>query len=193
MMNAANPASGTPADSQPAAAPRDWRTPLELMFLGIVWGCSFLLMRVAAPQFGAYARWWSCAWRWGRRCCCPSCGWRARFPLRRWPTLAAIGWICNAMTLLFTALIAFLFLGEKIGARRVLALLIGFIGIVVLATGKSAGLSVGPAAFAGATASLLYGIGYSLVKRYMSICCRPCRPPPRRAAAHCCWRRWRER
>ncbi len=32
----------------------------------------------------------------------------------------------------------------------------------------TAGLSVAPAAFAGAAASLLYGIGYSLVKRYMS-------------------------
>lgn len=71
------------------------------------------------------------------------------------------------MTVLFTALIAFLFFGERIGTRRALALLVGFIGVLVLATGKSAGLSVGPAALAGATASLLYGIGYNLVKRHM--------------------------
>ncbi len=31
---------------------------------------------------------------------------------------AAIGAICNAMTVLFAALIAFLFFGEKIGMRR---------------------------------------------------------------------------
>ncbi|MCF5935530.1 DMT family transporter, partial [Xanthomonas perforans] len=68
---------------------------------------------------------------------------------------------------LFTALIAFLLSGERIGTRRALALLVGFIGVLVLATGKSAGLSVGPAALAGATASLLYGIGYNLVKRHM--------------------------
>nr|WP_255423779.1 DMT family transporter [Xanthomonas sp. GW] len=190
-VNAANPASGDPADALPAPAVRDWRTPLELLFLGIVWGCSFLFMRVAAPKFGAYAL-VELRLALGATVLLPFL-WmaRARFPLRRWPTLAAIGllnsalpfllfaWgaqhapaaigaICNAMTVLFTALIAFLFFGEKIGARRAVALLIGFVGIVVLATGKSAGLSVGPAAFAGATASLLYGIGYSLVKRYMS-------------------------
>ena len=81
---------------------------------------------------------------------------------------AAIGAITNAMTVLFTALIAFLFFGEKIGARRAVALLVGFIGVLVLATGKAGGLSVGPAALAGATASLLYGIGYNLVKRHMA-------------------------
>ncbi|AEQ95825.1 hypothetical protein FE36_06465 [Xanthomonas oryzae pv. oryzicola] len=71
------------------------------------------------------------------------------------------------MTVLFTALIACLFFGERIGTRRALALLVGFIGVLVLATGTSVGLRVGPAALAGATASLLYGIGYNLVKRQM--------------------------
>ncbi|UYK86172.1 DMT family transporter [Xanthomonas sacchari] len=181
-------AAASASDGAPA---RDWRTPLELGFLGVVWGCSFLFMRVAAPQFGAYAL-VELRLALGAAVLLPFL-WlaRARFPLRRWPTLAAIGllnsalpfllfaWgaqhapaaigaICNAMTVLFTALIAFLFFGEKIGTRRALALLIGFAGIVVLATGKSAGISVGPAALAGTTASLLYGIGYSLVKRHMS-------------------------
>lgn len=189
-MNAANPASDDPASGLPAPLVRDWRTPLELAFLGVVWGCSFLFMRVAAPQFGTYAL-VELRLALGTAVLLPFL-WlaRARFPLRRWPTLAAIGvlnsalpfllfaWgaqhapaaigaICNAMTVLFTALIAFLFFGEKIGTRRALALLVGFVGVLVLATGKSAGLSVGPAAFAGATASLLYGIGYNLVKRHM--------------------------
>ncbi|UYC13499.1 DMT family transporter [Xanthomonas sp. CFBP 8445] len=179
-----------PAPVSDGAASRDWRTPLELGFLGVVWGCSFLFMRVAAPQFGAYAL-VELRLALGAAVLLPFL-WlaRARFPLRRWPTLAAIGvlnsalpfllfaWgaqhapaaigaICNAMTVLFTALIAFLFFGERIGTRRALALLVGFIGVLVLATGKSAGLSVGPSAFAGATASLLYGIGYNLVKRHM--------------------------
>jgi hypothetical protein len=34
---------------------RDWRTPLELTALGAIWGASFLFMRVAAPEFGAFA------------------------------------------------------------------------------------------------------------------------------------------
>ncbi len=175
---------------QEAVTTRDWRTPLELGFLGVVWGCSFLFMRVAAPVFGTAAL-VEIRLALGALVLLPFL-WlaRARFPLHRWPMLAAIGvlnsalpfllfaWgaqhapaavgaICNAMTVLFTALVAFLFFGEKIGTRRALALLVGFIGVLVLATGKSAGLSVGPAALAGATASLLYGIGYNLVKRHM--------------------------
>lgn len=81
---------------------------------------------------------------------------------------AAIGAICNAMVVLFAALVAYLVFGEKIGARRAVALLTGFIGVVVLATAKVSGLSIGPAVFAGATAALLYGVGLNLVKRYMA-------------------------
>lgn len=183
------PMSAQPSLQQ-AVTTRDWRTPLELGFLGVVWGCSFLFMRVAAPVFGTAAL-VEIRLALGALVLLPFL-WlaRARFPLHRWPMLAAIGvlnsalpfllfaWgaqhapaavgaICNAMTVLFTALVAFLFFGEKIGTRRALALLVGFIGVLVLATGKSAGLSVGPAALAGATASLLYGIGYNLVKRHM--------------------------
>ncbi|WDS36009.1 DMT family transporter [Pseudoxanthomonas sp.] len=178
------------APTDPAAA-RDWRTPLELGFLGVVWGCSFLFMRVAVPSFGPYAL-VELRLTLGALVLLPFL-WRdrARFPLRRWPLLAgigvlnsalpfllfawgaahapaAIGAITNAMTVLFTALIAFLFFGEKIGARRATALLVGFVGVLVLAAGKSAGLSVGPSALAGTSASLLYGIGYNLVKRHMS-------------------------
>jgi len=119
--------------------------------------------------------------------------WRARdsFPARLWPKLALIGainsavpfilfaWaaerapagigaIANAMTVLFTALVGFLFFGEKIGCRRALALLAGFGGVVVLASGKVAGMSVGWAALAGATASFLYGIGINLVRRHLT-------------------------
>lgn len=156
---------------QPELAVRQWRTPLELGFLGVVWGCSFLFMRVAAPKFGTVVL-VEIRLALGALVLLPFL-WlaRERFPLHRWPMLAAIGvlnsalpfllfaWgaqhapaavgaICNAMTVLFTALIAFLFFGERIGTRRALALLVGFIGVLVLATGKSAGLSVGPAALA---------------------------------------------
>lgn len=173
------------------SASRDWRTPAELLFLGVVWGCSFLFMRIAAPAFGPFAL-VELRLALGALVLLPFL-WlaRAQFPPRRWPVLAgigvlnsvlpfllfawgaerapaAIGAICNAMTVLFTALVAFAFFGEKIGARRAGALLVGFVGVVVLATGKAGGLSVGPAALAGASASLLYGIGYNLVKRHMA-------------------------
>jgi drug/metabolite transporter (DMT)-like permease len=116
---------------------------------------------------------------------------RALFPTALWPKLALIGainsavpfilfaWaaqrapagigaIANAMTVLFTALVGFLFFGEKISVRRTVALLAGFVGAVVLASGKSAGMSVGWAAAAGAGAAFLYGIGINLVRRHLS-------------------------
>jgi len=61
-----------------------------------------------------------------------------------------------------------LFFGEKIGARRAIALLVGFAGVVLLATSKAGGLSVGMAVVAGSTAALLYGVGVNLVRRHMA-------------------------
>ncbi|CCP10639.1 Uncharacterized transporter yoaV [Stenotrophomonas maltophilia SKK35] len=175
----------------PQAAERDWRTPLELTLLGAIWGCSFLFMRVAVPSFGPFAL-VEVRLVLGALVLLPFL-WRARaqFPSRRWLWLApiglinsalpfvlfayaaeqapaAIGAICNAMTVLFAALIAFLFFGEKIGMRRAGALLVGFAGVVVLATAKVSGLSIGTAVIAGAAASLLYGLGVNLVKRHMT-------------------------
>ncbi|SEK66853.1 Threonine/homoserine efflux transporter RhtA [Pseudoxanthomonas sp. GM95] len=174
----------------PLVATRDWRTPVELTVLGAIWGCSFLFMRIAAGEFGAAAL-VEVRLALGALVLAPFL-WKARaqFPARRWPLLAliglinsavpfllfawaaqrapaAIGAICNAMTVLFAALIAFLFFGEKIGTRRALALLTGFIGVVVLATGKAGGASVGGAVLAGASAALLYGVGVNLVRKHM--------------------------
>lgn len=187
---AANGAAVT-ANGDLAAAARDWRTPLELLLLGAIWGASFLFMRVAAEPFGAFAL-VDIRLALGALVMLPFL-WRDRAAFNRgiWPKLAliglinsaipfllfawaaqrspaAIGAICNAMTVLFAALVAFLFFGEKIGVRRALALLVGFTGVVLLATSKVAGLSVGWAVVAGATAALLYGVGLNLVRRHMA-------------------------
>lgn len=169
---------------------RDWRTPAELLLLGAIWGGSFLFMRVAAKPFGAFAL-VEVRLVLGALILLPFL-WRERAAFSRglWPKLAligainsaipfllfawaaqrspaAIGAICNAMTVLFAALVAFVFFGEKIGMRRAVALLVGFLGVVVLATSKAGGLSVGPAVAAGATAALLYGVGVNLVRRHL--------------------------
>lgn len=174
-----------------SAEGRGWLTPIELAVLGAIWGASFLFMRVAAKDFGPFAL-VEVRLALGSLVLLPFL-WRARaqFPLRMWPKLALIGainsatpfilfaWgaerapagigaIANAMTVLFTALVGFLFFGEKIGLRRAIALVAGFAGVVVLASGKTAGESIGMAVAAGCTASFLYGIGINLVRRHLT-------------------------
>lgn len=185
--------SSTNALSLPLPATRDhaWLTPLELGLLGAIWGASFLFMRVAANDFGAIPL-VEVRLALGSLVLLPFL-WRSRaqFPLKLWPKLALIGainsalpfmlfaWaaqrapagvgaIANAMTVLFTALVGFLFFGEKIGSKRAIALFVGFAGVVVLASGKIAGVSIGWAVVAGATASFLYGIGINLVRRHLT-------------------------
>ena len=180
------------APGLPDTRERGWLTPLELGLLGAIWGASFLFMRVAARDFGAMPL-VEVRLGLGSLVLLPFL-WRARaqFPLKLWPKLAIIGainsavpfmlfaWaaqrapagigaIANAMTVLFTALVGFLFFHEKIGARRAIALVAGFVGVVVLASDKTAGGDqVGWAVAAGATASFLYGIGINLVRRHLT-------------------------
>jgi drug/metabolite transporter (DMT)-like permease len=166
-------------------------TPVELGVLGAIWGASFLFMRIAAKDFGPLAL-VEVRLALGSLVLLPFL-WRNRtqFPLNLWPKLALIGainsavpfmlfaWgaerapagigaIANAMTVLFTALVGFLFFGEKIGRTRAMALLVGFAGVVVLASGKTQGANIGGAVAAGATASFLYGIGINLVRRHLT-------------------------
>ncbi|NRD48734.1 DMT family transporter [Corallococcus exiguus] len=170
---------------------RAWLTPLELGGLAAIWGTSFLFLRIAAPAFGPIPL---VALRLvlGAAVLMPFL-WRARSALRPalWPRLALVGvvnaaapftlfaWaarqapvgvgaITNSMAVLFTALVAFLFYGERIGGRRAVALFVGFAGVVVLASGKAAGTSVAWAAAAGTTGAFLYGIGSNLVRRHFT-------------------------
>ena len=191
--NAAKPRASTPA--APAAAhtrgKAGWRTPLELTLLGAVWGGSFLFMRVAAADFGPIplveARLALGAlillpflWR-ARSQFTPSLWLRIAgiatintvmpFALFAWGAErapAGIGAIANATTVMFTWLVAFLFFGERIGTRRLVGLVLGFVGVTVLASGRTAGANVGAAALAGTVASLCYGVGHNLVRRYLA-------------------------
>lgn len=172
-------------------APKAWLTPLELCVLGAIWGASFMFMRVAAPEFGA-APLVAIRLGLGALILLPFL-WieRRAFHTGLWPRLALIGainsaipftlfaWaaqrapagvgaITNSMAVLFTALVAFLFYGERIGGRRSIALIAGFAGVIVLASGKVAGASIGLPVAAGTFAAFLYGIGGNLVKRHLA-------------------------
>ena len=171
--------------------PKAWLTPVELCVLGAIWGASFMFMRVAAPEFGA-APLVAIRLSLGALILLPFL-WieRRAFHARLWPRLALIGainsaipftlfaWaaqrapagvgaITNSMAVLFTALVAFLFYGERIGGRRTIALIAGFAGVIVLASGKVAGASIGLPVAAGTFAAFLYGIGGNLVKRHLA-------------------------
>ncbi|MGH8030362.1 MAG: DMT family transporter, partial [Arenimonas sp.] len=148
--------------SIPAATPatRAWLTPLELAVLAAIWGASFLFMRVAASDFGALPL-VQVRLTLGALVLAPFL-WKARakFPAKAWPMLAligainsaipfalfafaaqrapaGIGAITNSLAVLFTAMVAFAFYGERIGARRVAALFGGFAGVVVLASART--------------------------------------------------------
>lgn len=168
-----------------------WLTPLELLALGAIWGASFMFMRVAAKDFGAFALvevrlvlgglilspllwrerkrftatlWWKIAGVGAINSAIP-------FALFAWAALhapAGIGAISNATAAMFTALIALLFFGERIQSRRAIGLAVGFVGVVVLASGKTSGESVWPAALAGTFAAFLYGIGANLLRKHLS-------------------------
>jgi drug/metabolite transporter (DMT)-like permease len=191
--SAAKRMPGAPAAPAPAhpTETASWRTPVELTLLGAVWGGSFLFMRVAATDFGAIplvdvrlalgalillpflwrarARFTPAVWL--RVAAIAAINSVLPFVLFAWGAErapAGIGAITNAMTVMFAALVAFLFYGEHIGTRRWIGLVAGFVGVAVLASGHIAGASVGSAALAGTAAALCYGLGVNFVRHYLS-------------------------
>jgi len=167
-----------------------WLTPAELLLLGAVWGASFLFMRIAAKDFGAFAlvevrlalgalilspflfrvKAQLNASQWLRLLGIGIINSAAPFVLFAWAAQrapAGVVAISNATVVMFTSLVAFLLYGEKISRRSAAGLLAGFIGVAVLASGKTSGDSVLPAALAGVFASILYGFGGNFTRRYL--------------------------
>ncbi len=167
-----------------------WLTTLELAFLGAVWGASFLFMRVSARHFGAFPLvevrlalgaavlmplWWPVRARFNGRLWLKLAGIAALnsaipFVLFAWAATrapAGVGAIANATVVMFTALVALVLYGEPISLRRSIGLIAGFVGVIVLASGRTGGVSVWPAALAGTLAALLYGFGANLIRRHL--------------------------
>jgi drug/metabolite transporter (DMT)-like permease len=167
-----------------------WLTSIEFLLLAAIWGASFLFMRVAAGHFGAFAL-VEVRLSLGALVLLPLL-WRARtqFTLGLWFKLAGIaainsaspfllfawaaqhapagvGAIANATAVMFAALTALVFFGEPISRKRTFGLLLGFLGVVVLASGKMGGIRVWPAALAGTGAAFLYGCGANLIRRQL--------------------------
>ena len=166
-------------------------TASELLLLGAIWGASFMFMRIAAPSFGPLAL-VEVRLLLGALVLLPFL-WRVRgelnprllgalavigivnsalpFSLFAWAATfapAGIGAICNALAVLFTAVAATAFFGERLTPSRWFALALGLLGVVLLASARIEGVNVPAAVVAGTTAAALYGIGANLVRKYLA-------------------------
>jgi drug/metabolite transporter (DMT)-like permease len=166
---------------------------IDLLLLAAIWGASFLFMRVAAPEFGPVPL---IAARVGIAALCllailASRGGlsdlRARvvpltvlgainsalpFSLFAYAVLsltAGFAAVLNATVPLFGALAAYFWLGDKLAPTRVIGLIIGFAGVLVLVWGRiSFADGSAPAVLAGLTASLSYGIAANYTKKRLT-------------------------
>jgi len=169
------------------------RNVLDLVILSAVWGASFLFMRIATPEFGAIAMIELRATialafllpffvaraalpelraHWKPICFVGTFTTAVPFCCLAWATLSLTAGsvaIVNATTPMFGALVAWLWLGERLAIRQVAGLLLGFAGVVVL-LGDRIG-ATGSQAVAGAltalVASSMYGLGANFTRRYL--------------------------
>ena len=173
---------------------REWVP--EFVLLALLWGSSFLFMREGTHEFGPFATAWvriSLA----ALILTPVLIWRreVRVLQQHWrPALssgllnAGIPFACyayalmhintgltsilNATTPLFGALIAWVWLGDKLNVTRALGLALGFTGVVLLASDVPGGISFkaggsGLAVVACLVATFCYGVAGSFTKRHL--------------------------
>ncbi len=163
----------------------------DMLLLAALWGGSFLFMRIAAPQFGAFALMalrtgigaavlLPFALRGGR-----SAELRANAGRIAWIGLlnsalpfvmlgyamqhleAGFASILNATTPFWGAIVAYLWLGERLGRPGVFGLLTGFAGVLVLVGGRD-GLVAGgaiAAILASLVATASYGVAATATRK----------------------------
>jgi drug/metabolite transporter (DMT)-like permease len=170
---------------------------VELFALGALWGGSFLFMRLGAADFGPLALVFIRV-AGAALMLMPVLLARGEGPAlrRHWRAIAAVGVVnsvlpfvlfsvaalaltaalmsvFNATASIWGALVAWLWLGERLTPSRVLGLLIGMAGVIGLAWGKAdfkpGALGISPALGIAAcvVATVFYGIGANLSRRYL--------------------------
>jgi drug/metabolite transporter (DMT)-like permease len=170
----------------------------ELVLLAALWGASFLFMRMGASEFGAVPL-AGLRVLGATLVLLPILVWQSGPGALRahWKPILVVGitnsavpFLCfayaalsisaglssifNAASPLFGALIAWLWLHNKLSAPRVLGLLIGFIGVFGLAWSKAnvkagaEGLHTAIAIGACITGALAYGFSANFAKRYLT-------------------------
>lgn len=167
---------------------------IDLVALGFLWGASFLFMRIAGPEFGAFAlvevrvaiaalvllpmlllrgQGGELISNWGVLGILGVHNTALPFFLLTWATLflsAGIAGILNATAPIFAAIIAWVWLGEKFTIGRTAGLLVGTVGVWLLVRDKI-GASMGDttlAVIAALGGAFLYGVGGNFTRRYAS-------------------------
>ena len=166
----------------------------QIVLLGALWGASFMFMRVAAPEFGAFSM---AAARVGLACVIMLvlvAALRQSLNFRkRWKTYLAIGAvntaipfiaysfaalhvpagysaIANSTTPVWSALIMWLWFKQPLGALKWLGIVCAFAGVLVLVGLQPVALT--PSVVAGMLAAMfaagLYATASFLIKRYLS-------------------------
>lgn len=167
---------------------------IDLVLLAALWGASFLFTRMAVPAFGAFALaevrvavaatvllpllamrgdFSELRARPGRFVLLGAVNTAVPFALFAWAALsitAGMASVLNATAPLFTALVAWLWLREKLSGLQWLGLAVGFAGVLWLA-GARAGLGGDSgrwAIAAGLGATLSYGLSANVARRYFT-------------------------
>ncbi len=167
---------------------------LELVMLAALWGASFLFMRIGAPEMGPVGLiairtlvaglfllpflFFYNSHR-GVRRHVPTIafvgviGSAMPFALIAYATLtvtAGYASILNATTPMFGALVAWMWLGDRLTPSGIIGLLVGFAGVFVLVWGRGEmpSLQLGMAVAAALTATLLYALAATTTKRYLA-------------------------
>ncbi len=171
---------------------------VEFVLLGAIWGSSFLFTRFGVAEFGAIP---TAGLRVAIAALCllPLLLARGQWPALRqhWQKIFLMGLfnsgipfalyayallsistglssLLNATVPLFGAMVAWLWLKDRPHGMKIVGLLIGFMGVAMLAWGKASfkpdasGLATGWAVLACLGACLCYGISASFTKRYLS-------------------------
>jgi drug/metabolite transporter (DMT)-like permease len=176
-------------------APKVWLT--EFILLGAIWGASFLFTRLGAAEFGALptaglrvgiaaifllpllllrGQWQALSAHWEKIFFLGMLNSGIPFALYAYALLSistGLSSLLNATVPLFGALVAWLWLKDRPHGMKILGLLVGFVGVAMLAWGKASfkpdasGLVTGWAVLACLAACLCYGLSASFTKRYL--------------------------
>lgn len=166
----------------------------EFVLLAAIWGASFLFIRIGSVEFGPWATagvrvgvaalcllpllWWRGAWRGMQGRVLPTLAIGVinaglPFALYAYAVLSistGLTAILNATAPLFGALIAWLWLGDRLDRSRVLGLALGFLGVALLSWSKASFKpgGTGWAVLACLGATLCYGLAASCTRRFLA-------------------------